>query len=90
MENKYPMQPGSDAILDPVSGKILVYSELLKGNAVIMEKGYPMQPRSGLMRTEDGKLVNIVNLLLLNGLIRRYGVNKTNQMLEEFKKQKGE
>ena len=48
------MHPKSDAIYDPKTGEILKYSELLKGNKVVMPSGYSMHPQSGTLLAYDG------------------------------------
>lgn len=67
------MHPKSDAIYDPKTGEILKYSELLKGNKVVMPSGYSMHPQSGTLLAHDGTELDLVELLLGSG-----GSNPTN------------
>ena len=67
------MHPKSDAIYDPKTGGILKYSELLKGNKVVMPSGYSMHPQSGTLLAHDGTELDLVELLLGSG-----GSNPTN------------
>ena len=57
------MHPQSDAILDSKTGEVLVYSELLKGNRIVMSPGYTMHPQSGLLLSKDGNTIDLVELL---------------------------
>lgn len=61
------MHPKSDAIYDPKTGEILKYSELLKGNKVVMPSGYSMHPQSGTLLAHDGTELDLVELLLGSG-----------------------
>ena len=61
------MHPKSDAIYDPKTGEILKYSELLKGNKVVMPSGYSMHPQSGTLLAYDGTELDLVELLLGSG-----------------------
>ena len=61
------MHPKSDAIYDPKTGGILKYSELLKGNKVVMPSGYSMHPQSGTLLAHDGTELDLVELLLGSG-----------------------
>lgn len=69
------MHPKSDAIYDPKTGEILKYSELLKGNKVVMPSGYSMHPQSGTLLAHDGTELDLVELLLGSG-----GGSPTNAM----------
>ena len=61
------MHPKSDAIYDPKTGEILKYSELLKGNKVVMPSGYSMHPQPGTLLAHDGTELDLVELLLGSG-----------------------
>ena len=61
------MHPKSDAIYDPKTGEILKYSELLKGNKVVMPSGYSMHPQAGTLLAYDGTELDLVELLLGSG-----------------------
>ena len=69
------MHPKCDAIYDPKTGEILKYSELLKGNKVVMPSGYSMHPQPGTLLAYDGTELDLVELLLGSG-----GGSPTNAM----------
>lgn len=61
------MHPQSDLIKNPANGKTYVYSELFKGNMVEVNPRnlikYDMHPQSGAIKTMDGTVVNLVDLI---------------------------
>lgn len=61
------LHPKSDAIIDTKTGEVLIYSELLKGNRVLMPSGYRMSPQSGTLLSKDGARIDLVELLLNAG-----------------------
>lgn len=61
------MHPQSNAIIDVKTGKVLKYSELLKGKRVAMPSGYSMHPQAGTLLSYDGTELDLVELLLTRG-----------------------
>lgn len=61
------MYPQSDLIKNPTDGKTYIYSELFKGNKVVVTakelQNYDMHPQSGAIKKTDGTVVNLIDLI---------------------------